>query len=225
MQEQYQGTNQNTIKTTSFKIPKLYSNTNVQGQVIHPLRNSEAQITSSFNKTTGIFNTRPIWLKGKSIDHQVLQDNLGKVNKFKHTDINKLKMVNNLNNENKNGNNNILNHRAIIPIDSKDNNDSFINELEDILTNVNNKEALQNQLNQGIQVNDIENENRSANDEEPDPNINFEHITEVNKSRPQTSYGGLNIRKKKLHIALKSAKLRGNEKNNDIIANGEEGKC
>jgi hypothetical protein len=50
----------------------------------------------------------------------------------------------------------------------------------------------------------------------PDPRINFEQINEVNKSRPQTSYGGLNARRKKLQIALKSAKYRTSNNNNNI---------
>ena len=37
---------------------------------------------------------------------------------------------------------------------------------------------------------------------ELDPRINFEHINRVNKSRPQTSYGGLNMRRKNLRSAL-----------------------
>jgi hypothetical protein len=51
----------------------------------------------------------------------------------------------------------------------------------------------------------------------PDPRINFEQINEVNKSRPQTSYGGLNARRKKLQIALKSAKYRTSNNNNNNI--------
>ena len=53
-------------------------------------------------------------------------------------------------------------------------------------------------------------ENKSENsDKEVDPRINFEHISRVNRSRPQTSYGGLNARKKNLQNALQG-------KNNNI---------
>ena len=53
-------------------------------------------------------------------------------------------------------------------------------------------------------------ENKSENsDKEVDPRINFEHINRVNRSRPQTSYGGLNARRKNLQNALQG-------KNNNI---------
>ena len=93
---------------------------------------------------------------------------------------------------------NVYNHRALIPLQNKkeDNSDSFITELEDLLTNVNNNEDA-----------------KSSNEEEPDPRINFEKINELNKARPQTSYGGMNQRRKKLQIALKSAKYRPNDNN------------
>ena len=50
----------------------------------------------------------------------------------------------------------------------------------------------------------------------------FEKINEVNKCRPQTSYGGMNQRRKKLQLALKSAKYRSIDSNqvsnnNDIF--------
>lgn len=71
------------------------------------------------------------------------------------------------------------------------NNDSFINELEVLLTNVNPKEQ--------------DDDAHSVDEDTPDPRINFEHINDINKYRPQTSYGGLNQRRHKLQIALRSA--------------------
>ena len=82
----------------------------------------------------------------------------------------------------------------------EENNDSFINELNDLLLNV--KEKNQEQINQNDK--NIE----SDDDKEPDPRINFEEISKVNKSRPQTSYGGLNARRKNLENALKNKNNR-----------------
>lgn len=104
---------------------------------------------------------------------------------------------------------------------NEENNDSFINELEDILTGVNNK----GNANEEVKNANVNNANVEGHDEDeqqvPDPRINFEQINEVNKSRPQTSYGGLNARRKKLQIALKSAKYRttSNNNNNNINNN------
>ena len=68
------------------------------------------------------------------------------------------------------------------------NNDSFIDELTNILINVNKIEEEENKE-----------ENKSIdNDKEPDSRINFEQIQRVNLLRPQISYGGLNTRKKNL---------------------------
>ena len=95
-------------------------------------------------------------------------------NKEKENEINKRKK--------KNGNGN--------------NNDSFIDELTNILINVNKIEEEENKQNE---------ENKSIdNDKEPDPRINFEQIQRVNLLRPQTSYGGLNTRKKNLQSALQN---------------------
>ena len=67
------------------------------------------------------------------------------------------------------------------------NNDSFINELTNILINVNKiEENKQNEKNKSID-----------NDKEPDSRINFEQIQRINLLRPQTSYDGLNTKKKK----------------------------
>ena len=48
---------------------------------------------------------------------------------------------------------------------------------------------------------------KSDDDDEPDPRINFEQINQINKSRPLTSYGGLNARRKNLQSALQKNKI------------------
>ena len=98
-------------------------------------------------------------------------------------------------------------------VHNEENNDSFINELEDILTGVNNKGNINEEVKNAVNA-----DTHGEDDQQqvPDPRINFEQINEVNKSRPQTSYGGLNARRKKLQIALKSAKYRTSNNNNNI---------
>ena len=91
----------------------------------------------------------------------------------------------------------------------EENNDSFIDELTDILNDVNNNKNINQQQiiledskdNLNNSINDEE--NKSEDDIEPDPRINFEHINQLNQKRPQTSYGGLNTRRKNLQTALK----------------------
>ena len=78
----------------------------------------------------------------------------------------------------------------------EENNDSFINELNSLFSSVKQTNNTQEQ----IEENDKNNE--SEEDKEPDPRINFEQINRVNRARPQTSYGGLNARKKSLQSAF-----------------------
>ena len=97
---------------------------------------------------------------------------------------------------------------------NEENNDSFINELEDILTGVSNKGSKNEEVKNALNAGNADNNGDDEQQQVPDPRINFEQINEVNKSRPQTSYGGLNARRKKLQIALKSAKYRTSNNNN-----------
>ena len=69
----------------------------------------------------------------------------------------------------------------------EDNNDSFMDELADLLINVN---------------------NTNKKDIEEDKPINIEQVNKFRAKRPETSYGGLYDRKKSLQTALKSAKYR-----------------
>ena len=78
----------------------------------------------------------------------------------------------------------------------------FINRLNTLFIN---RRQNKNEINEDeeIKEND-ENKSESANNE-PDPRINFEKINSINQSRPQTSYGGLNTRKKNLQTSLKNS--------------------
>ena len=88
----------------------------------------------------------------------------------------------------------------------EENNDSFLNEFNDLFSNVKaNKDSQHFQGN-----NDENNKNNDSDDDdkEPDPRINFEQINRVNQSRPQTSYGGLNARRKNLQSAMQNKNKR-----------------
>ena len=87
----------------------------------------------------------------------------------------------------------------------EDNNDSFITELHNLFPNEKRNNDSQQNLNE--QIDEID-KNESDDDKEPDPRINFEQINRVNKSRPQTSYGGLNVRRKNLQSAFKNRNSR-----------------
>jgi len=90
----------------------------------------------------------------------------------------------------------------------EENNDSFINELNDLFSNV----KANNDSNPYFHENNNENKNNESDDDdkEPDPRINFEQISRVNQSRPQTSYGGLNARRKNLQSAMANIRNKAN---------------
>ena len=97
----------------------------------------------------------------------------------------------------------------------EENNDSFINEFNDLLSNIKeNNDSIQH-FQENINENNKNNES-DEDDKEPDPRINFEQISRVNKSRPQTSYGGLNARRKNLQSALQNER---NKKNRPTTSN------
>jgi len=103
----------------------------------------------------------------------------------------------------------------------EENNDSFINEIADFLSKNNTKNNNNNNLNKLNEISKESNNDKILEEDEntePDPRINFEKINRLNKSRPQTSYGQLNTRKKNLQRALQSSKYRtkNNFYNNNI---------
>ena len=165
--------NENSNNDNQRKLPKIINNNEIKGR----------NLFNYFNKTSGLIGFN----KGLSYNSlKDLSENHNPQLKFK-----RLKII-----EKKN----------LI----EENNDSFIDELTDILNDVNNNKNINQQqiiledskdnLNNSI---NNEEENKSEDDIEPDPRINFEHINQLNQKRPQTSYGGLNTRRKNLQTALK----------------------
>ena len=165
--------NENSNNDNQRKLPKIINNNEIKGR----------NLFNYFNKTSGLIGFN----KGLSYNSlKDLSENNNPQLKFK-----RLKII-----EKKN----------LI----EENNDSFIDELTDILNDVNNNKNINQQqiiledskdnLNNSI---NNEEENKSEDDIEPDPRINFEHINQLNQKRPQTSYGGLNTRRKNLQTALK----------------------
>lgn len=86
---------------------------------------------------------------------------------------------------------------------NKENKDYFIKEMDDFLSNV--KINRENQTNYKKRINDNENDNYYESDDDKEP---YPKIFKVNKSRPQTSYGGLNVRRKNLQKALRAGNNR-----------------
>ena len=85
----------------------------------------------------------------------------------------------------------------------EENNDSFINEFNNLFSYEKGNNDFHKNNDEKIDV-----INESDVDKEPDLRINFEEISKVNKSRPQTSYGGLNARRKNLQNALQNKNNR-----------------
>ena len=103
---------------------------------------------------------------------------------------------------------------------NNNNENSFLEEITDILNDVsNNSESKSNnnnnkKNNKKSNENSLDNENSIKKEDDDDnnkiadPRINFEFINNINRSRPQTSYGGLKQRKKNLQSALQTSKYK-----------------
>jgi hypothetical protein len=98
----------------------------------------------------------------------------------------------------------------------EENNDSFINEFNDLFSNVKSNNDSQPHFQENIVDENNKINESDDDDKEPDPRINFEQISRVNKSRPQTSYGGLNARRKNLQSAMQNVR---NKKNRPTTSN------
>jgi hypothetical protein len=175
--------NENNNKDNQRKLPKIINS--IDGKGRNPYY---------FNKTSGIigFNKGISYNSLKDLSENNNNNNNNPQSKFK-----RLKIIEKKNSKEK---------KDLI----EENNDSFIDELTDILNNVNNNKNKNINQQQIILEDSKDNLNNSMNDEEnkseddiePDPRINFEHINQLNQKRPQTSYGGLNTRRKNLQTAL-----------------------
>ena len=88
----------------------------------------------------------------------------------------------------------------------EENNDSFLNELNVLISNVKSN----NDSQQYFKNFENNKNNDSDDDREPDPRINFAQINKVNESRPQTSYGGINVRRKNLKSAIQNVRTKNN---------------
>ena len=98
----------------------------------------------------------------------------------------------------------------------EENNDSFLNEFNDLFLNVKANKDSQTNFQGNIDENNKNNDS-DDDDKEPDPRINFEQINKVNQSRPQTSYGGLNARRKNLQSAMQNARNKNIRPNTSNI--------
>ena len=196
----------NNINTNNFKSINLLNDTIkykiVKEQLLNQNPNNNLQFINNMNIDK---DKKKIILNKNSFNTKTVINN----NKYNNQKNNNMNMFNNNNkkklekNENKldsKGKENELKNNLC-----EENNDSFINELNDLFSNV--KGNGESQQNLQVQM-DENNNNDSDDDKEPDPRINFEQISRVNKSRPQTSYGGLNARRKNLQSAFKNMNNR-----------------
>ena len=164
--------------------------------IINDLKNDKEKKRTNYNKNS--FNSKAIINNNKYYNNNLIKENMNifkdvskkiKLEKHEEKIISKSKEKN----EEKN---NLC----------EDNNDSFITELHNLFPNEKKNNDSQQNLNE--QTDEMDKNNESDDDKEPDPRINFEQINRVNKSRPQTSYGGLNVRRKNLQSAFKNRNSR-----------------
>ena len=190
--------NEIPLKITNYHLPKI-------SKRISSDKNNDIVKLKNLNKTSGYFEMKG----GISFNNTFGVNN--KFHKIKIVDIQKIKeKIKNKEIENElKRKKNITENKTEINFNSKKNinskqNDSFIDELTNLLINVN--------MNKNLEEENKQNEDNNGksidNDKEIDPRINFEKINKLNQSRPQTSYGGLNTRRKNLENALQNSKYK-----------------
>ena len=192
-----------------YKILKgqlLNSNININNNIniinnnlniINDLKNDKEKKRANYNKNS--FNSKAIINNNKYYNNNLINENMNifkdankKIKLEKHDE----KLISSKSKEKNEEKNNLCD----------DNNDSFITELHNLFPNEKKNNDSQQNLNE--QTDEMDKNNESDDDKEPDPRINFEQINRVNKSRPQTSYGGLNVRRKNLQSAFKNRNSR-----------------
>ena len=174
--------NDENSRIKNYHLPKINQGISNDNNNIVKLKNL------NFNKTSGYFNNKGTISFNNTFGRKFHKIKIVDMKKIKEKIENKEKEKEKEKKKNPNGNNN----------------DSFIDELTNILINVNTNKIEEEENKQNEENKSIDN------DKEPDPRINFEQIQRVNLSRPQTSYGGLNTRKKNLQSALQNSKYRTN---------------
>ena len=171
------------------------SNANVNNNIIINNEISSEKDKKNINTNKNSFNSKTT-INSNNKYHNIINNSLN-ANIFKNKKM-KLEKHDNIAKKDKEDENNSKN---------EENNDSFINELNDLLSNVKGNNASHKHLLE--QIDDSNKTNESDDDDkEPDPRINFEQISRLNKSRPQTSYGGLNARRKNLQSAMENKNNR-----------------
>ena len=213
-----------SFRNTNYKINNFNNNNNFKS--INLLNDTIKYKIVKEQLLSQKENNNLLFINNMKIDKDNKKIKINKNSFNIKTVINNHKSNNNQKNINinmfKNNNKKILSERNENKIDSKgkenhlceENNDSFINELNDLFSNVKgNGESKQN-LQEQMDEND--NNNDSDNDKEPDRRINFEQISKINKSRPQTSYGGLNARRKNLQAAFKNMNMNNRPATSNI---------
>ena len=197
--------NEDINKYKILKGQLLNSNININNNIniinnnlniINDLKNDKEKKRTNYNKNS--FNSKAIINNNKYYNNNLINENMNifkDVNKRIKLEKHEEKAISKSKEKNEEKNNLC-----------EDNNDSFITELNNLFPNEKKNNDSQQNLNE--QTDEMDKNNESDDDKEPDPRINFEQINRVNKSRPQTSYGGLNVRRKNLQSAFKNRNSR-----------------
>jgi len=177
-------------------INQYYNNINRNNiflKYINSNINNEQDKQRNSIKSRNSFNTRTIIINTSKGHNNII--NLFTNNKKIKLEKNKNKIII----KEKVGNEEKINYL------NEERNSPGINELNEFSSNPNKNEDIQSkyQEQEKKEIDECNKTNENDDDnKERDPRINFELISRVNKSRPQTSYGGLNIRRKNLRSAL-----------------------
>ena len=181
----------------NYKINNNY-NINIIDNKNKYLNLKKNLLSTAINNLNNKNNINNLYNSPKLNNRQNKSNHFNKTYKNSNFGFNKNNIYLKYYNEHQNDNNNLL-------LSERSKGD-FNNDEEEYNKNIINKDLYNEQINGNSY--EYNGSNKSDDDDdEPDPRINFEQINQINKSRPLTSYGGLNARRQNLQSALQKNKM------------------
>jgi len=189
------------LNINNYRINNMNNNINIIDDKNKYLNIKKNLLSTAINSLNNKNNINNLYNSPKLNHRQNKSNHFNKTYKNNNFGFNK----NNIYFKYYNDHQNDMNNNLLLSERSKGDNNNNNNDKEEYNKNIMNLDLYNEQINDNSY--EYNGSNKSDDDDEPDPRINFEQINQINKSRPLTSYGGLNARRQNLQSALQKNKM------------------
>ena len=189
------------LNINNYRINNMNNNINIIDDKNKYLNIKKNLLSTAINSLNNKNNINNLYNNTKLNHRQNKSNHFNKTYKNNNFGFNK----NNIYFKYYNDHQNDMNNNLLLSERSKGDNNNNNNDKEEYNKNIINLDLYNEQINGNSY--EYSGSNKSDDDDEPDPRINFEQINQINKSRPLTSYGGLNARRQNLQSALQKNKM------------------